>query len=739
MLARSRPFALSLLLITTLSWNSPAEAATDRWDAVRADALERLDVAQRLLTTRSLLEAVSTVAELGGLHADAMPVSPAVGLRLPEAVAAPVAMLVGAVRQAETIAGASVRMSESEFLWAQAESERVLEAWTANPGSEPAGLDELRRFVSARVDTAGLASAAATIARVIDWALPRLRAAAASMGPSETRVVGCEVGEVPGVLCVGGTGANTYERDYALVIDLGGDDVHANSAGGADPLVNGLAVAVTLDVGGNDTYRVPPTATSEVAQGAGIYGGVGFLVDGGGNDVYEFEPSKPNGRAYGQGLGAAAAGILADLGGSDRYSIVNTGPGIQEVNGLAAAGLGGLALALDTAGNDSYTLASRPTPLPGAQGVELGEAEAGGVGTGDVGGVAAFVDSGGTDTIIVEAIVSASPRGQEQAATRSSSVLAIGHGGAGTGVALAGPGDSTWSALSENHSAPSSDFGGSAFVGGTGQGALGGFGALYDAGGNDIYRSEAMTHVVRERSIDDSCSCSRVDTVAKAGFANVLATGYGAAGGVGILSDAAGNDRYIDSASSFAEAIAHDGRASVPADGAVSARAEAATSDALLYAQGASIIGFAFLLDGSGDDVYEATVLSEARAIATAADPDAVTEGVANAGAAEGLFAQGAGVLGGYGELTDTGGTDRYRGVATSTVLAQPATGGAPGLTASSVQGSVDLGGIARLSDIDGGAADSFAATPPDTACAGTRGQGVWGDCGIGVGIGVNT
>jgi hypothetical protein len=662
---------------------------------------------------------------------------PSIGVPLPAELAAPITSLLGAIQRAEAIAGEAVKMNAAQYRDAQNEWEHLLAEWIRNPAIEPAGLDDLRRSVRTQVDTQGLASASATIARAIDHALPQLRMTSRWMSTTGA-AVGCDLGEVPGVLCVGGTGANTYDRDYALVVDLGGDDVHANSAGGADPLVNSLPVAVTIDIGGNDTYRRPATAISEVAQGAGNLGGVGFLVDAAGNDAYEFDPSSANKRANGQGFGQAGAGMLADLGGSDRYSIRNTGSGIQQVNGQGVAGLGGLALSLDAGGDDTYTLASRPTPLPAGGTVELGEAGGYGFGVGQVGGVAVFADAGGKDEMTVEAIVGAPPNGQDQAAARSSSILAFGQGGAAVGMAVSGPGDTAWTALGENHSAPSGDSGGTVSLGGSGQGALGGFGGLLDTGGNDSYRSVARTHVVRERSIEDSCSCSRVDAVARAGLVSILATGYGAAGGVGILRDEEGDDLYVDSASSFAEATAHDGRAEAAGDGTTSARAEATTADVDLYVQGAGLVGSGFLLDQSGNDVYAASGVSDARATATATDPDAVTEGVANAGSADTLFAQAAGQLGGYGELTDTGGTDQYRGTATSTAVAQPPTGGAAGLMASSVQGSVDLGGIAKLSDVDGGAADSFSASPPDAACFGTRGQGAWGDCGIGVGVGSN-
>lgn len=56
------------------------------------------------------------------------------------------------------------------------------------------------------------------------------------------------------------------------------------------------------------------------------------------------------------------------------------------------------------------------------------------------------------------------------------------------------------------------------------------------------------------------------------------------------------------------------------------------------------------------------------------------------------------------------------------------------------VQGSASNVGVATFLDVDGGLGDSFAASPPDTACVGRRGQDEWQDCSEyhGSAIGVN-
>src|SRR5207245_3444341 len=100
----------------------------------------------------------------------------------------------------------------------------------------------------------------------------------------------CSVVDEPPALCIGGSGNSTYNKDYALLIDLGGDDLYTNSAGGADPGVpvngtgSGLPVSIVLDLGGNDRYDpVLTPGGSRVVEGSAYFGGIGMLVDAAGD------------------------------------------------------------------------------------------------------------------------------------------------------------------------------------------------------------------------------------------------------------------------------------------------------------------------------------------------------------------------------------------------------------------------------------------------------------------------
>src|SRR5207249_6388849 len=77
-----------------------------------------------------------------------------------------------------------------------------------------------------------------------------------------------------GKIILGGTGPNIYTNEAFLIIDLGGDDVYSNSAGGA----NG-SISIVIDLAGNDQY----ISRKSFSQGAGVFG-IGILVDCCGDD-----------------------------------------------------------------------------------------------------------------------------------------------------------------------------------------------------------------------------------------------------------------------------------------------------------------------------------------------------------------------------------------------------------------------------------------------------------------------
>lgn len=162
-----------------------------------------------------------------------------------------------------------------------------------------------------------------------------------------------------GKVIVGGPGPNTYREDAALILELGGDDIYLNNAGGSRP---GLPVSVVVDWSGNDFY-----ATKEnFSQGAGLLGG-GFLFDLSGDDVFDsLDASQGAGffgmgilyhgdgravfkaRTYSQGVGEMGMGIIRNGDGETRYLC----GGVGQALGLFK----GLGMLLDEKGDDYYQL-----------------------------------------------------------------------------------------------------------------------------------------------------------------------------------------------------------------------------------------------------------------------------------------------------------------------------------------------------------------------------------------------
>ncbi len=177
----------------------------------------------------------------------------------------------------------------------------------------------------------------------------------------------------------------TYLNDYLLIVDLGGHDKYINNVGsnlvdlnfapagslvpgvrgfgpsrGCDRAVPGLAAndctpaaALLLDLQGEDTLGVKQTpiidaqCTSEpvirrlVTGGAGFLG-VGILRDAG--DMNDHYTGKTGALGSGHIFGV---GVLSDEGGNDTYEAVRNAEGFALV--------GGAGLLHDQAGKDTYT------------------------------------------------------------------------------------------------------------------------------------------------------------------------------------------------------------------------------------------------------------------------------------------------------------------------------------------------------------------------------------------------
>lgn len=153
-----------------------------------------------------------------------------------------------------------------------------------------------------------------------------------------------------GPVVVGGSGPNAYRGDFALILDLGGDDGYYRTAGGAHGKARPVSVAIDLE--GDDRYQ----STEPFSQGAALLG-VGLLVDRRGNDRYTSLES------FAQGAALCGAAALVDLAGDDEYR--------GEAYAQGACFAQGTAVLLDVQGNDLYEsgLYSQAFAGPGAFGV----------------------------------------------------------------------------------------------------------------------------------------------------------------------------------------------------------------------------------------------------------------------------------------------------------------------------------------------------------------------------------
>jgi hypothetical protein len=215
-----------------------------------------------------------------------------------------------------------------------------------------------------------------------------------------------------GKVIVGGQGSNVYTEDAALILDLGGDDLYLNNAGGTRP---GMPVALVIDWGGNNRY----ISKENFSQGAGVLGG-GFLIDLGGNATFvSLDGSQGAGlwgigflyhgdgngvysaRKFSQGTGQMGLGLMVNEKGDSRYLCSYKGQGLGS--------FGGAGILIDKAGNDYYQLGglepdfrdpSKSTQSLG-QGFGLGvrpEKDSNGV----PGGIGMLIDDEGNDTYIAD-------------------------------------------------------------------------------------------------------------------------------------------------------------------------------------------------------------------------------------------------------------------------------------------------------------------------------------------------
>jgi hypothetical protein len=162
----------------------------------------------------------------------------------------------------------------------------------------------------------------------------------------------------------GGPGNNLYSGDYAIIIDLGGDDVYElkHLPFNKDGFNNNFSCIV--DIAGNDMY----SSGSNFSLAASLFSS-GFIFDKAGDDTY-------NGKDASLGSAIGGLGLLYDESGNDTYH------GIYFTIGAGCFGAGAV---VDRKGNDFY--------IANSYGEGFGMTE----------GIGVIVDNTGNDSYLVDA------------------------------------------------------------------------------------------------------------------------------------------------------------------------------------------------------------------------------------------------------------------------------------------------------------------------------------------------
>ncbi|HEV8361611.1 MAG TPA: hypothetical protein VGR28_14275 [Candidatus Thermoplasmatota archaeon] len=526
-----------------------------------------------------------------------------------------------------------------------------------------------------------LLGSAARVARAADELALALRAA-----PAAEAAGGFVFRDPFDLVLVGDAGPNVYAGNTAnvptiaafanlLTLDLGGDDLYTNNAGGAGvgspscvatagntPVGcgNGVAAAAAIDLAGDDTYATEQraqgaTTSMQAMQGAG-FAGVGLLRDLAGDDTYLASlPATTESNQLVQGSGLLGVGILVDDAGDDAYVETMQGVTFSRQWAQGAGPIGGVGVLLDRAGNDTYL-----ERLDGALTINQY-----GQGLGDLLGAGALLELGGDDRYEIVQVV-------RHAADEADLVS----GGApeaedgdqwAQGMALDGPaafvdlaGDDTYVAIEDTDIATDIEVQGvsdTSYV------------VMLEGAGNDSYLVEVVIQ-----------GTSAVYAQGTAG--RVVAGTMGA-----VLAELGGNDRYeVRQAGRGVVRMGAQGMGDLAGHGLLWDHAgddayaafQVSTGDASQWVQGAATHGLGALVEDAGADTY----LADQRAPGTARQ-----------------FAQGA-AEGGLAVLLDEAGDDRYLAVQPSGARA-----------AQRAQGAADNLGGGFLVDLAGD--DAYAATGP--------------------------
>lgn len=508
-----------------------------------------------------LAEALATFITLAGGEPDAGALEDAVAA-VPAEVQAAVAMVVramGPVLAARDAWIAAYDLPAADDLYFHA---LLL---SLNPGRTSFG-DRAVRDLLVGPERQGLSQAAHDLAATIeqvDWA--------AVAGADATLSVETPAGRV----VIGGAGDDVYEESelgeaIALLVDLGGDDTYRVRAGATASGAN--AVAVNIDLGGSDVYayvEIPdrddedwllPSDASDARYGGDAYNGpvTRSIIDR-------------------QGAGVLGVGLLFDLGGEgDRY---------QSLRGSQGVGMLGVGVLYDEGGADTYLAeaSSQGAAYWGIGAALDGGAEGDerrifhqGQGFAYVGGAGLLHDGGGADQYLADIGDPAlgghplyySPQRPNTGNSSFTGGAGFGRRGDEDGVFLSGgigvlrdrgPGDDVYTA---------SVFGlGTGYWQGTGllvddEGddrydalwyVLGGaahyaLAAVFDRSGNDTYNELRGTVGVNQGSGHDFSVGLLWDGAGDDWhYASGLGMGTGNCNGIGLFADAQGADTYVSS------------------------------------------------------------------------------------------------------------------------------------------------------------------------------------------------
>ena len=319
-----------------------------------------------------------------------------------------------------------------------------------------------------------------------------------------------------GTVGIFGSQKDTIGSGYAMLIDLGGDDLYEGNI--ASPVWGRNHISVVIDFSGDDSY--------EAGDGYLVNGclGIGMLYDLAGNDRYLSERAGIGSSCYGtsilydrqgddlyqssspfsEGAAHVGAALLIDLEGDDEY--YSTG------NSQGYGGTLGVGMLLDLAGSDRYNQGHKLSSF--VQGAGRGRWAEASDGHSLGGGLGIFIEAGGDDQYHAESF------------SQGASYFT------GLGLFFDMEGDDYYNAQSHSQ----------------GYAAHYGLSGFFEMKGNDHYNAEAefqmITQVLgggRDLSAGWFIDEQGDDTYH---FGNRSA-GIGDLNGVGILWDRKGDDSYI--------------------------------------------------------------------------------------------------------------------------------------------------------------------------------------------------